>query len=143
MSGLTWRSPRCEPAVWASPKPTGSRRHRPGTTTPSFTRRTSAWPLFLSQRCQLAPAADIARELLGRTASPRLVRALFDVEELLNELPGEASIAADVDLVPIRPKGRRRAHAGTVISTLGPNACLLRPAAVGVQALRGGASAVD
>jgi hypothetical protein len=63
---------------------------------------TNAWPLFLSQRCQLAPAADIARELLGRTASPRLVRALFDVEELLNELPGEASIAADVDLVPIR-----------------------------------------
>ena len=38
----------------------------------------------------------------ARTGSPRLVRALFDVEELLNELPGEASIAADVDLVPIR-----------------------------------------
>jgi AcrR family transcriptional regulator len=59
---------------------------------------------FLTERCQLAPPAstDIAHELLGRTVYPRLVRALFGVEELLNERPDEASIAADLDLAPIR-----------------------------------------
>jgi hypothetical protein len=33
---------------------------------------------------------------------PRFVRALFGVEEVLNEWPDEASIAADLDLAPIR-----------------------------------------
>jgi hypothetical protein len=33
---------------------------------------------------------------------PRFVRALFGVEELLDERPDEASIAADLDLAPIR-----------------------------------------
>jgi AcrR family transcriptional regulator len=59
---------------------------------------------FLSERCQLAPPAstDIAHELLGRTVYPRLVRALLGVEEPLDERPDEASIAADIDLAPIR-----------------------------------------
>ena len=59
---------------------------------------------FLSERCQLGPPAstEIAHELLGRTIYPRLVRALLGVEELLNEPPDEASIAADLDLAPIR-----------------------------------------
>jgi AcrR family transcriptional regulator len=59
---------------------------------------------FLSERCQLAPPAsiNIAHELLGRTVYPQLFRALLGVEEPLNELPDEASIAADLDLAPIR-----------------------------------------
>jgi AcrR family transcriptional regulator len=47
-------------------------------------------------------SADIADALLGRTIYPRLVRALLGLEELLPESPGEASIATDVDLAPIR-----------------------------------------
>jgi AcrR family transcriptional regulator len=59
---------------------------------------------FLNERRRLAPAAstDIASELLGRTIYPRLVRTLLGVEEPLKEQPEEASIAADVDLAPIR-----------------------------------------
>lgn len=59
---------------------------------------------FLSERCQLsAPTSTrIAHELLGGTLYPRFVRALFGVEELLNEWPDEASITADLDLTPIR-----------------------------------------
>ncbi|KAA2266168.1 TetR/AcrR family transcriptional regulator [Solihabitans fulvus] len=70
---------------------------------------------FLGQRCGLAPAtsAAVASELLGRTVYPRLFRALTGVEALLPEKPEEATIAADIDLAPIRetavallPKGR-------------------------------------
>jgi AcrR family transcriptional regulator len=59
---------------------------------------------FLDQRCQLTPpaGADIAHHLLGRTIYPRLVRALLGVEQPLTERPDEASIAADIDLTPIR-----------------------------------------
>lgn len=59
---------------------------------------------FLSEQCQLGlgASAEIAYELLGRTINPRLVRALFGVDELLTEQPDEASLADDVDLVPIR-----------------------------------------
>jgi AcrR family transcriptional regulator len=59
---------------------------------------------FLSERYQLAPPASarIAHELLGRMVYPRLVRALFGVEEGLDERPDEASIATDLDLAPIR-----------------------------------------
>jgi AcrR family transcriptional regulator len=59
---------------------------------------------FLSERRHLSPPTStyIAHELLGRTVYPRFVRALFGVEELLNEWPDEASIAADLDLAPIR-----------------------------------------
>lgn len=59
---------------------------------------------FLSERCQLAPliSTNIAHELLGRTVYPRLFRALLGVEELLDKRPDEASIAADLDLAPIR-----------------------------------------
>jgi AcrR family transcriptional regulator len=59
---------------------------------------------FLSERRRIPPATgtDIARELLGRTVYPHLFRALLGVEEPLSELPDEASIAADLDLAPIR-----------------------------------------
>jgi AcrR family transcriptional regulator len=59
---------------------------------------------FLSDRYELTPptSADIADELLGRTIYPRLVRALLGLDELLTEPPDEASIAADLDLAPIR-----------------------------------------
>jgi hypothetical protein len=60
--------------------------------------------VLLSERCQIAPptSASIARELRGRTVYPQLFRALLGVEEPLSELPGEVSIAADLDLAPIR-----------------------------------------
>jgi hypothetical protein len=59
---------------------------------------------FLSDRYQLAPAAStsIANELFGRTLYPRLVRDLLGVEDPRNNTPEPASIAADVDLGPIR-----------------------------------------
>lgn len=59
---------------------------------------------FLSERRRLSlpTSTRIAHELLGRTVYPRFVRALFGVEEVLNEWPDEASIAADLDLAPIR-----------------------------------------
>lgn len=59
---------------------------------------------YLGKRCELSAAAStrIAQDLLGRTVYPRLFRALFGVEGLLNEWPEEASIADDLDLTPIR-----------------------------------------
>jgi AcrR family transcriptional regulator len=59
---------------------------------------------FLSDRYRLTPttSSDIARELLGRTMYPLLVRALLGLDELLTESPDEAAIAADLDLAPIR-----------------------------------------
>jgi AcrR family transcriptional regulator len=59
---------------------------------------------FLVQRSQLEPqtSTDLAHHLLGRTVYPQFARALFGVEELLTDLPDEASIATDLDLTPIR-----------------------------------------
>lgn len=59
---------------------------------------------FLSERYRLAPATstDIAYRLLGRTVYPRLFRSLLGVDEPLSKQPDEASIAADIDLAPIR-----------------------------------------
>jgi AcrR family transcriptional regulator len=59
---------------------------------------------FLTERRGLPPdhSARVAEELLGRTVYPRLVRALFGVEAVLDERPVEASIARDLDLTPIR-----------------------------------------
>jgi AcrR family transcriptional regulator len=59
---------------------------------------------FLRERRRLsAPTSTrMAHELVGHTVYPQFVRALFGVEELLNEWPDEASIAADLDLTPIR-----------------------------------------
>jgi AcrR family transcriptional regulator len=59
---------------------------------------------FLTDRCPLTPStsAEIAHELLGRTIYPRLVRALLGVDDPLEGPPEEASIAADLDLAPIR-----------------------------------------
>lgn len=59
---------------------------------------------FLTERYQLAPptSIDIAHQLLARTIYPRLVRALLGIERPLKEQPDEASIAADIDLAPIR-----------------------------------------
>ena len=59
---------------------------------------------FLDQRYELEPrrGSDLSRALLGHTVYPQLFRALLGVEEPLKEPPDEASIAKDVDLVPIR-----------------------------------------
>jgi len=59
---------------------------------------------FLVGRYQIEPqtSADLAHQLLGRTVYPQFARALFGVEELLTDLPDEASIATDLDLTPIR-----------------------------------------
>jgi AcrR family transcriptional regulator len=59
---------------------------------------------FIAERYRLESptSAAIADELLGRTVYPRFARALFGLEELLTELPDETSIAADLDLAPIR-----------------------------------------
>lgn len=59
---------------------------------------------FVRERCQVPPATGtgIARELLGGAVYPQLVRALLGVGPALDETPDEASIAADVDLAPIR-----------------------------------------
>jgi AcrR family transcriptional regulator len=59
---------------------------------------------FLVERCRLAPPVgnDVADRLLGRTVHPRLFRALLGVEAPLDEGSDEASLAADIDLAPIR-----------------------------------------
>jgi AcrR family transcriptional regulator len=59
---------------------------------------------FLVERCRLAPPAgsDIADQLLGRTVYPRLFRALLGLEAPLDDGSDEASLAADIDLAPIR-----------------------------------------
>ncbi|WP_329059833.1 TetR/AcrR family transcriptional regulator [Amycolatopsis sp. NBC_01480] len=59
---------------------------------------------FAGESFDLGPdaAANLARELLGRTVYPRLFRALLGVEPPLDERPDEGSIAADVDLGAIR-----------------------------------------
>jgi AcrR family transcriptional regulator len=59
---------------------------------------------FLVERSGLvSPAADdVAHELLGLTVFPRLFQALLGVEEPLDEKSDEASLAADIDLTPIR-----------------------------------------
>jgi hypothetical protein len=59
---------------------------------------------FLVERCRLAPPAgsDLAHRLLGRTVYPRIFRALLGVEAPLEDESDEASLAADVDLAPIR-----------------------------------------
>jgi AcrR family transcriptional regulator len=59
---------------------------------------------FLIERCRFAPPAgsDIADQLLGRTVYPRLFRALLGLEAPLDEGSDEASLAADIDLAPIR-----------------------------------------
>ena len=59
---------------------------------------------FLTERYQLEPQAsmNLAHQLLGGTVYPQFARALFGVEELLTDLPDEASIATDLDLAPIR-----------------------------------------
>lgn len=58
----------------------------------------------LAARYGLPPAeADaVAHELIGRTLHPRFLRALFGTEQLLTERPEKETIAADVDLAPIR-----------------------------------------
>jgi AcrR family transcriptional regulator len=59
---------------------------------------------FLSQQRQLSvpTSTSIAHELVARTLHPRFTRALFGLEELLDEWPDQASIAADLDLTAIR-----------------------------------------
>ncbi|MGW5352950.1 TetR/AcrR family transcriptional regulator [Streptomyces sp. NPDC004031] len=59
---------------------------------------------FLGENCRLGPqdADRVADDLLARTVHPRFLRALFGMEQLATERPEPATIAADVDLAPIR-----------------------------------------
>ncbi|PRY02463.1 TetR/AcrR family transcriptional regulator [Allonocardiopsis opalescens] len=70
---------------------------------------------YLAERFDLSPAAaeEAAGRLLGGTVHPRLFRALLGVEPPLDEAADEASLAADVDLAPIR---------AAVTAVLGPSA---------------------
>jgi AcrR family transcriptional regulator len=68
---------------------------------------------FIAERLNLetSAAVAVAQDLIGRTVYPRFVRALFGTEELSGDLPGEGSIAADLDLEPIRAAVAELLHA--------------------------------
>jgi AcrR family transcriptional regulator len=59
---------------------------------------------FLTERYRLDAEAshEIAYRLIGRVIYPQLTRALLGVDEPLPERPDEATLAADVDLGPLR-----------------------------------------
>jgi AcrR family transcriptional regulator len=59
---------------------------------------------FLGDRYGLGPAdADrVAYDVVARTVHPRFLRGLFGMEPMTTERPEPATIATDVDLVPIR-----------------------------------------
>lgn len=59
----------------------------------------------LTERCGTGPdqAAAVATRLLGVTVFPTLSRALFGMERLRADMPDEARLAEDVDLLAIRP----------------------------------------
>lgn len=69
-----------------------------------FTRTHERLTAYLVDRYQLKPqaATDLAHHLVGCTVYPQFARALLGVEELLTDLPDEASIATDLNLTPIR-----------------------------------------
>ncbi|MFD4675975.1 TetR/AcrR family transcriptional regulator [Lentzea sp. NPDC058450] len=60
--------------------------------------------VYLGQRYDLGSAAAVAAaaEIVGSAIHPRLLRALLGVEKPFADLPAETTIAADVDLAPIR-----------------------------------------
>lgn len=68
---------------------------------------------FITERLHVdSPTASAAAgDLIGRTVYPRFVRALFGTEELSGDLADEASIAADLDLAPIRAAVAELLHA--------------------------------
>jgi AcrR family transcriptional regulator len=59
---------------------------------------------YLEQQYGLdaAAAVTMATEIVGSTIYPKLLRALLGVEKPFDELPTETTIAADIDLAPIR-----------------------------------------
>lgn len=59
---------------------------------------------FLRERLKLGPkaSAEAAHDLIGRIMHPRLTRALFGVDKVRPDLPGEDKVSADFDLKPIR-----------------------------------------
>ena len=59
---------------------------------------------FLRERLKLGPkaSAEAADDLIGRIMHPRLTRALFGVDEVRADLPGDDTVSADFDLKPIR-----------------------------------------
>ncbi|GAA4216183.1 TetR/AcrR family transcriptional regulator [Actinocatenispora rupis] len=61
---------------------------------------------YLRERYELDHAEDAAHELLGRSAYPRFVRALFGVEEPIDDWPDEAAVPG-LDLDPIRTAAAR------------------------------------
>jgi AcrR family transcriptional regulator len=59
---------------------------------------------FLRERLKLGPkaAAEAADDLIGRIVHPRLPRALFGIDKVRADVPGQDRISADFDLKPIR-----------------------------------------
>ena len=59
---------------------------------------------FLRERLKLGPkaSAEAADDLIGRIMHPRLTRALFGVDKVRADLPGDDKVSADFDLKPIR-----------------------------------------
>jgi AcrR family transcriptional regulator len=59
---------------------------------------------FLRERLKLGPKAstEAADDLIGRITHPRLARALFGIDKVRDDMPGEDKISADFDLKPIR-----------------------------------------
>jgi AcrR family transcriptional regulator len=59
---------------------------------------------FLGRRCGLTAqdAEDAAHDVIARAVHPRLLRALFGTEPARTRQPDAATVAADVDLAPIR-----------------------------------------
>jgi AcrR family transcriptional regulator len=60
--------------------------------------------VFLRERLKLGPkaASEAADDLIGRIAHPRLARALFGLDKVRNNWPGDDKVSADFDLKPIR-----------------------------------------
>jgi hypothetical protein len=59
---------------------------------------------YLTQRYDVADAAVLAEDLLGRTVLPRLFRTLLNVEDPIRTAnsPAETALSDDVDLATIR-----------------------------------------
>jgi AcrR family transcriptional regulator len=59
---------------------------------------------YLATRYGMTPeeGSVLAEELIGRAVLPRLFRTLLNAEDPIKDLPGEESLAQDVDLAAIR-----------------------------------------
>jgi AcrR family transcriptional regulator len=59
---------------------------------------------YLAERFAMDPmhSAALAEDVLNRAVLPRLLRTLLNVEEVIKDVPDEATLAVDVDLTAIR-----------------------------------------